>query len=386
MINVKLIFKHSFVYFLCVLFFALIANSTMAQINDVFRYWSDEEELSWKDFHGTEDDTTFCFGMHLGYDQHQEKVMKWPTKFSYWTVTPVIFLYDSYVDDSLKTDCNLKFRQTLFDYRELNCRKATLDYSKTLGGNSRYDILVYYGYQINKSKEIKDFYANSSNGTIKDTVDAFYNYVKQELTSISVTDSIKNINYGYYSVPRGVEIVMGACSHFYPTTNTVFDAERIGTFLMGMNFYSRRNCYGMSLTLGQRGISKQTMIATEDDTINVNEKILSNYLALQYERKIIDNKYVSVGPVISLGSVYYTSSDKNKNGEVDFLAFRLGVSANLHCFSFVNLLDGLAGGNSLRLCPYIQYQRDKDYGKVMSWGLETTYIFNISAFHGNMMR
>ncbi len=359
-------------------FFCLTNNLTLAQ--DWTGILWGEKQLSWNDFKGTEEDTSLILGMDFVLDySYEEIVIKWPTRYKYRTKTPVFLGFDSWVADSLKTDCNLKFHQAIFDYIALNCKKATLDCFATLGEDPkiRSRIWSFYLYQALKSKEIKDFIANSNNGTIKDTVDTFYNKVNQEISSISVVDSVKNLNYGHHSLV-GFDFFFGFSGQNSLSKNPIV-SNTINGVMLGFNMHSKRNTYGLLCDF-RNGTSNITMITEESDTLNKNEEISSGYFGLQYERNLIDNKYVSIGPVFSLGFIGHASLDKDKKGATNFFAFRLGASANFHCFDFVNLNRGEVVGNSLRICPYLQYQQKDNYSKMLSFGLELAYVLNYSSF------
>ena len=386
LINVKPFIKKAFSLCVCFSLFSFCLNNAIlaqtlslpSSYMESTHNWNDGE-LSWADFQGKNEDTSAICDMKIRLIHSNEHVTKWPIRYTYRKVSPWLYKLDSWVCDSLKTDLNLKYHQTVFDFSELICRKITLEGNSAKGGYD--EINQIYRFYINRYvKEVDDFKKCSNNGTISDSVEIYYNNVRNALATFSVSDSIKNIPYNPYSSLGILEIVIGY-NRQAPVSNNYVISSTDG-FSVGISLFAKRNVFGLQAKL-KTGTCKATMTTSMDSTLNINDTINSNYVAFQYERKIIDNKYVSAGPFVSLGSDFKRkishSNTQEDTGNVSFFAVQLGFSTDFHFFSLVDL-NSAAGFNSLRFSPYLQYQQNKKYGNMMSLGLEVAYVFGFSHF------
>ncbi|MBP5372412.1 MAG: hypothetical protein J6Y55_10900 [Bacteroidales bacterium] len=400
LINIKPFIQKAFFLCVCISLFSFCLNNSIfaqqtlslpSSYRGSVHSWNDGE-LSWADFQGKKEDTSAICDMIIHLNHSEERVTKWPIRYTYRNISPRLYKLDSWVCDSLKTDLNLKYHQTVFDFSELMCRKITLEVNSVRGGYfpeyeqiytchkrffSEYD-QIYSFYIDRYVKEVDDFKICSNNGTIPDSVELYYNNVKSALAAFSVSDSIKNIPFNPYSSLGILELVIGY-NRQTPISNNYVISSTDG-LSVGISFFAKRNVFGLQAKL-KTGTCKATMTTSVDSTLHINDTINSNYVAFQYERKLIDNKYVSAGPFVSLGSDFKRKISKNTqedSGNVSFFAVQLGFSTDFHFFSSVNLNNSAAGFNSLRFSPYLQYQQNKKYGNMVSLGLEVTYVFGIS--------
>lgn len=382
-LNKLILFVQKKLLIISMLFPLYFTNIAMAQTLNLPSYiesihsW-DDGELSWEDFKGKSEDTSAICDMQIRLFYSEEKITKWPVKYSYLKVSPRLYKLDSWVCDSLKTDLNLKYHQTVFDFSEVMCRRISLESSTTKESSEFNPIHSFYTDRF--LKEVDIFKTCSNNGTIPDSVELYYNMVKKELSDLSVPDSIKNIPYNPYSSSGGTELVIGYNRQSPISKNPVISSTNGIT--LGVSYLTKKNVIGMQLKF-RTGTSKTSMTTTKDSTININDTINSNSIALQYERKIIDNKYVSVGPFVSLGCDYKTKinhPNQKSIGEVDFLGIMLGLTTDFHFFSYMNLYSKVSYFNSLRFSPYLQYQQNKNYGKMLSIGFDIAYVWGLPYF------
>ena len=380
LINIKPFIQKAFFLCVCISLFSFCLNNSIfaqqtlslpSSYRGSVHSWNDGE-LSWADFQGKKEDTSAICDMIIHLNHSEEHVTKWPIRYTYRNISPRLYKLDSWVCDSLKTDLNLKYHQTVFDFSELMCRKITLEGNSAKGEYNEFN-QIYRFYIDRYVKEVDDFKNWSNNGTIPDSVELYYNNVKSALATFSVSDSIKYIPYNPYSSIGVLELVIGY-NRQTPISNNYVISSTDG-LSVGVSFFKKRNVFGLQAKL-KTGTCKTTMTTSVDSTLNINDTINSNYVAFQYERKIIDNKYVSAGPFVSLGSDF--KSKKADSGNVSFFAVQLGFSTDFHFFSLVELDNSIAGFNSLRFSPYLQYQQNKKYGNMVSLGLEVTYVFGIS--------
>ena len=385
LINVKPLIQKAFFLCVCISLFSFCLNNSIfaqqtlslpSSYRGSVHSWNDGE-LSWADFQGKKEDTSAICDMIIHLNHSEEHVTKWPIRYTYRNISPRLYKLDSWVCDSLKTDLNLKYHQTVFDFSELMCRKITLEGNSAKGEYNEFN-QIYRFYIDRYVKEVDDFKNCSNNGTIPDSVELYYNNVKSALATFSVSDSIKYIPYNPYSPIGVLELVIGY-NRQTPISNNYVISSTDG-LSVGASFFKKRNVFGLQAKL-KTGTCKATMTTSVDSTLHINDTINSNYVAFQYERKIIDNKYVSAGPFVSLGSDFKRKISKNtqeESGNVSFFAVQLGFSTDFHFFSLVNLDNYVAGFNSLRFSPYLQYQQNRKYGNMMSLGLEVAYVFGIS--------
>ena len=385
LINVKPLIQKAFSLCVCFCLFSFCLNNAIfaqqtlslpSSYRGSVHSWNDGE-LSWADFQGKTEDTSAICDMIIHLNHSEEHVTKWPIRYTYRNISPRLYKLDSWVCDSLKTDLNLKYHQTVFDFSELMCRKITLEGNSAKGEYNEFN-QIYRFYIDRYVKEVDDFKNCSNNGTIPDSVELYYNNVKNALATFSVSDSIKYIPYNPYSSIGVLELVIGY-NRQSPISNNYVISSTDG-LSVGASFFKKRNVFGLQAKL-KTGTCNATMTTSVDSTLHINDTINSNYVAFQYERKIIDNKYVSAGPFVSLGSDFKRKISKNtqeESGNVSFFAVQLGFSTDFHFFSLVELDNSIAGFNSLRFSPYLQYQQNKKYGNMVSLGLEVTYVFGIS--------
>ena len=339
-------------------------------------YWY-EGDLTWDDFLGEpkKEKGKSIAGLILGYDQQTAVVKRNATSVTYLRFVPFCERYDSWALDTVRTEYNLLYYQTIFDIAELYCRKATKELFSSSNQGSADEVLTFFIQQMNE--RVKELEEKTDTGAIYLALLDYQQYIREDIERetfdpFPIVDNSRPINgLGLY---LGYSLRAPLHGEFTP----------LHGLTLGYEF--PRDVITFGLALNGEGLSHSNVrFDTFDGTIYQGEKTWSGSFEAYFGYNAYRNDSFAFTPFIGGGYTYFygesypTSSNQSSRASLSGFTYEAGLSLDIITSSNFVLFSGgrvLSNSSSLRLRPYVSFVRLRhDLGWLPTFNLSVSYNF-----------